>query len=228
MDGTVAITGASRGIGEAVARAFASEGARVAICAREGEAVDAVVEDIEADGGTATGMRADVRDEFDVERFVETASRFGEPGIDVVVANAGVYHGPSGETPIDREPYSAFDDHLRTNARGVFATIRESVPHLAEDGRAIVTTGSVARSSAPGYGSYAVSRAAAEAVAMAFAEDLQQTVGCVDPGRVATRIGGEGHDPDDVAPQYVWAAEADPEVLDGEVLDRRDWREATR
>jgi len=228
MDGTVAITGASRGIGEAVARAFVSEGARVAICAREREEVNAVVEDIEADGGTVTGMRADVRDEFDVERFVETASRFGDPGIDVVVANAGVYHGSPGETPIDREPYSAFDDHLRTNARGVFATIRESVPHLTEDGRAIVTTGSVARTPVAGYGSYGVSRAAAEAVAMTFAEDIDRPVGCVDPGQVSTRIGGDGHDPEDVAPQYVWAAETDPEVLDGAVLDRRDWREATR
>lgn len=230
MDGeTAVVTGASRGIGAAVARRFAEAGARVVICAREADALETVAADIREADGTVTTVRADVRDEFDVERLMERAARAGGD-VDTVVANAGVYHGDPGETPLSRESYAAFDDHLRTNARGAFATVREAVPHLEPEARVLVTSGRVARERKPGYGSYAVSKAAAEAVAAQFAAILDQPVGVVDPGQVETDLtGGRGLDPADVAEQFRWAAsEADPDTVDGAVLDRRDWREATR
>jgi NAD(P)-dependent dehydrogenase (short-subunit alcohol dehydrogenase family) len=147
-----------------------------------------------------------------------------------VVANAGVYHGDPGETPLEEESYSAVDDHLRTNARGVFATVREAVPHLAGDGRILVSSGGVAREAKPGYGSYAVSKAAAEAFARGFAADLDQPVCVVDPGVVSTDLtGGQGRDPEGVAGQFLWAAsEADPGEIDGAVVDLKTWRQATR
>ncbi|WP_256393464.1 SDR family NAD(P)-dependent oxidoreductase [Natronoarchaeum rubrum] len=228
-DATAVVTGATRGIGRAVAEEFAAAGAHVVCCSREADDVSAVVEAIETDGGTATGIRADVRDEYDVERLMGTAARIGGE-IDVVVACAGVYHGTPGETPIDGEAYSAYDDHLRTNARGVFATLREAAPHLAPEARALVPTGSVARDGTPGIGTYAVSKAAAEAIVRGFAADLDQTVGCVDPGQVATGLSGEhGRDPADVAPMFRWAAvDAPAEELDGTVVGLREWKTATR
>ncbi|WP_236044716.1 SDR family NAD(P)-dependent oxidoreductase [Haloarcula nitratireducens] len=228
-DATVVVTGASRGIGRAVARAIAAAGGHAVVCARDGDALDAVADDIAAAGGQVTAMRADVRDEFDVERLVERAARAGGK-IDGAVANAAVYHGDAGETPLPEESYAAFDDHLRTNARGVFATIREAVPHLAADARVVVPTGAVARRGTSGYGSYAVSKAAAEAVARGFAADLDATVGAIDPGQVATDLsGGGGRDPDDVAEMVLWALTDAPEpTLDGAVLDWTDYRDATR
>lgn len=229
MDGqTAVVTGASRGIGRAVAKAFAEAGAHVVICARDKDDIEAVAEQIRDAGGAATATRADVRDEFDVERLMEQAAAIGDE-IDLVVANAAVYHGKPGGTPLTEESYSAFDDHLRTNARGAFATIREAFPHLAADARILVASGSVAREPYPGYGSYAVSKAAAEAVARGFGADTERVVGVVDPGQVATKLsGGEGHDPADVAAQFLWAArEAPAEMLDGEIVDRADWRTAT-
>ena len=229
MDGqTAVITGASRGIGEAVAHALADAGARVVVCARDGDAVDAVADAVRDEGGSAMAMRADVRDEFDVERLMERAARDGG-AIDTVVANAGVYHGDPGRTPLSAESYSAFDDHLRTNARGVFATIREALPHLADDARVLVSSGVIARETRAGFGSYAVSKAAAEAVAMQFAADIAQPVGVVDPGQVATDLtGGQGRDAADVAGQFRWAAdEADAGTVDGQVIDWRTYREAT-
>jgi len=240
---TVAVTGGSRGIGEAVVQALLAEGAHVVTCGRDADALDALARSVdtreegeskregeaekEGQGGERlTTQRADVRDEYDVERFVETAAREGG-GIDAVVANAGVYHGDPGETRIEEESYAAFDDHLRTNARGVFATFREAVPHLTDDPRLLVLSGRIAREPQTGFGSYAVSKAAAEAVTRQFAADTDLPVAVVDPGTVATDLtGGKGTDPERAAPLVVWALrDADAETLDGGVLDRRSMRQ---
>ncbi|WP_312907314.1 SDR family NAD(P)-dependent oxidoreductase [Natronosalvus caseinilyticus] len=231
---TVVVTGGTRGIGRAVARAFATEAWTVVVGARDAAELEETVADLDSEtDGAVTGLRTDVRDEFDCERLMETASMAGpERGIDVVVACAGVYHGDAGETPLDEESYSRFDDHWRTNARGVFAAITEALPHLRDGARVLVPTGSVARDGKPGYGSYAVSKAGAEAVVRGFAADTDTdtVVGCLDPGQIATDLtGGEGRDPVSVAELFVWAAtECDPDALDGEVVDLADWKRATR
>ncbi|WP_154658585.1 SDR family NAD(P)-dependent oxidoreductase [Halopiger djelfimassiliensis] len=233
---TVVVTGGTRGIGRAVAAAVADEGATVVVGARDGDAVSETVSALEARlessnaDATATGVRTDVRDEFDVERLVETAAKAGPTnGIDVVVPAAGVYHGEPGATPLDEAPYSAFDDHWRTNGRGVFATIREAIAHLNDGARVLVPTGAVARDHEPGYGGYAVSKATAEAVARGFAADTEYVVGCLDPGQVATALtNGRGRDPDSVAGLFVWAAtEASPDEIDGNVVGLETWKRAT-
>jgi len=224
MDGTKAVvTGASRGIGASIVRAFADEGASVTCCARSRDELDGVVEPA---GETVTAVRADVRDEFDVERLMETAAESGP--IDVVVANAAVNHGEPGDCPLQAESYTRFDDTIRTNLRGAFATIREALPHLAPDGRVLVPSGDVARESTPGMGAYAVSKAGAEALVRGFAADIDQSVAVVDPGYVATDLSGDkGRAPDEIAPMFVWAAR-DAEDVDGEILDLRAWKRATR
>lgn len=228
MDGTTAVvTGATRGIGAAVAHVFGEAGANVVVCARNGDDVTELVEELRGDGASATGHRADVRDEFDLERLMETAAREFGP-IDVVVANAGVYHGPAGETPLSSESYTAFDETLATNARGVFATVKEAIPHMADDARVLIPTGSVARVGKEGYGAYAVSRAAAEGVMRGFAAELPQSVGCLEPGQVATDLtGNQGRDPESVAGMFRWAAvDVDPAELDGNVLTLKEWKRA--
>lgn len=252
MDQTVAITGATSGIGRAVARAFVEAGAFVAVSGRDGSAVDRTVAELngestgEGEGaaadegddavdsvesaGTAWGARVDVRDEFDLERFFERVAREAGP-VDVVLANAAVSHGTPGDVPTDGVSYRAFDDTMRTNARGAFATIREAIPHLAEDARVLVPSGSVAHESKEGMGAYAVSKAAAEGVARGFAADVDATVGVVDPGLVATDLTGmeRARDPESVAPLFVWAAtEAPAEDLNGSRIGLREWKKATR
>jgi len=226
---TAVITGASRGIGKAVATMFAREGIHVVLCARTRSAIESVADEITEMGYDATPIRADVRDEYDVERVMEQAARI-TGAITYVVANAGVYHGEAGETPLTRASYSAYDDHLRTNGRGVFATIRESLPHLASDARILVSSGRVARTEPAGYGSYAVSKATAEAIARGFSADIEQPVSIVDPGLVETSLTDKsGLDPVDVAEQFLWVAtEAPAEKIDGAVIDRKQWRKASR
>lgn len=227
---TVVITGASRGIGAALAREYGETGTRVVLCARSGDSLEAVAEDVDAAGGEAVAQRADVRDEYDMERLMETAARGGH-SIDALFANAGVYHGAPGETDLVEESYSTFDDHLRVNGRGVFTAVREAVPHLADDARVLIPSGRIAREAKPGLGSYAVSKALAEALARQFAAELDHPVGVVDPGQVSSELtnGAQGRDPEDVAPMFHWAAtEADRDELDGDVLSLRDWKSATR
>ena len=259
MDLTVAITGATSGIGRAVAEAFVDEGAFVAVSGRDGDAVDGTVAALNGDGdadgdgagengddgadeadgaastdaaerGTAWGERVDVRDELDLERFFEHVAREAGP-VDVVFANAAVFHGAPGEQPTTDITYADYDDTMRTNARGVFATIAEAVPHLADDARVLVPSGAVAAESKPGMGAYAVSKAAAEAVARGFAADIDATVGVVDPGLVATDLTGKerARDPESVAPLFVWAAtEAPAEDVNAGRIGLREWKTATR
>jgi pyruvate dehydrogenase E2 component (dihydrolipoamide acetyltransferase) len=224
---TVVVTGASRGIGKALAADLADAGAHVVMCARSRDNLNDVAESISDSGGDATAVQADVRDEDDMSRLMERAAEIGDK-IDGVVANAGIYRGETGETPLSTESYDTFDDHLQTNVRGVFATVREAVPYLADDARILISSGSVARNVYPGFGSYAVSKAGAEAVAQVFSEELDHTVSVVDPGQVETELTGrQGHDPEDVAPQFHWAlAVASNEAVDGEVIDRQAWRKA--
>jgi len=228
-DATVVVTGASRGIGRAIAERFGAAGAHVVCSARDRDAVEATAAVLREEGGSATAVRADVRDEFDTERLMEQAAREGGT-IDVVVANAGVYHGDPGETPLPTSSYAAFDDHLRTNARGVFTTIREALPHLADDARIAVPVGPFSRRTPPGYGGYGVSKAAADAVARTFAVETDVPVARFDPGQTATELTDRaGHDPAEAAELCYWATTAlAPDTLADTVLTRSDWREATR
>lgn len=233
-EATVVVTGAAGGIGSALVRAFADTGTTVVAAVRTGsddrpmpgsESEEGLFADLE----TVDTVTADVRDEFDAERLMERAARAGGE-IDLVIPCAGVFNGAPGEAPLDDEAYAAFDNQFRTNARGVFATVKEAVPHLASDARVLVPSGKVAVEPSAGYGGYAVSKAAAEAVARGFAADIDQAVGVVDPGIVATELtGGQGRDPEDVVGLFEWAAtDVDAEELNGGRLGLSDWKKATR
>lgn len=254
---TVLVTGASRGIGRALLEAFAGTGAAVVGCARSEAALSDAVEDARAahpgvgdgaerggegterDGGEVVtdgerlveGVRADVRSEADVERVVEVAATLGErDGIDVLVANAGVKQGRSGEMPIHEEPYDRFDETVGTNLRGVFSAAKETVGRMPGTGRILVPSGSIAVDAKAGMGAYAVSKAAAEALVRQLAVDAEQTAAVVDPGLVDTDLSdGDGRSPEEVAEMFVWAAaDADADAIDGERIDLRTWMRATR
>lgn len=225
---TAVVTLGERGVGHLVATEFVERGVHVVACSGDVDELDALEAEIDATSAELTTMRADVRDEFDVERFMETASRAGDAsGIDSVVTAAEVFHGPVGETPIDEVSYAAFDDTVRTNVRGVFTTIREGLPHLTPGARVLVPSGEVARGLNGGYGVYAASKAGAEAIARQFAADTAWTVGVVDTGPFPPEPTDvqAGQTIEDIASLFWWAAtDAEDEVLDGRVVDVDVWR----
>lgn len=219
---TVLITGASGGLGTAIATAFGEEGAHLVLCARSEEPLAETAEQVRQAGGTTTVAPVDVRDE---DALFETL--LDAPGpIDVLVPAAGVNPEPPGEMPLTEESYDNVDDAMATNARGLFATLREGLQFTAGDGRVLVPSGNVAREPTEGMGAYAVSKAATEGIARGFAADAEQVVGILYPGIVATELTrGKGRDPEGVAEMFVWAAtECPAEELDGSVVDLRDWK----
>jgi NAD(P)-dependent dehydrogenase (short-subunit alcohol dehydrogenase family) len=125
------VTGASSGIGRAIAMKFAAEGAAVAVGGRDVTRVDATCFDIEAAGGRALGVVGDVSLADDAQRVVdETVADFG--GLDIVVNNAGIdateWHDVA-DWPVER-----FDDIMAVNTRGPFLISKFSIPHLLEAG----------------------------------------------------------------------------------------------
>lgn len=226
-DPTVLITGASGGIGSAVAEEFAAEGWRTVLCGRTEETLETTAEAVSAAGGTPAVHQVDVRDETEV--FYALAESVPER-LDVVIPAAATMPHEPGARPLDEERYEDVRTVLETNVYGLFAVIRESLDFMSPDGRVLVPSGSVARDPTPGMGMYAPSKAAAEGLARGFAADVDQTVGVVDPGVVATDLtGGKGRDPADVAGMFRWAALTCPaEDLDGEVVGLREWKRATR
>lgn len=212
MDGTVVVTGAGTPLADGVARAFGATGAHVAVGGRDLDVVEALAAAIERDGGTATPARVDARDEFDLERFVETAARAGD-GIDLVVPAASVVHGDPGSSPLQSTSYSAYDDTMRANARGTFSTIREAEPHLDPGGRVVVPVVLPGRDDSGG--PFALAQATRLALVRQFAADLEQAVAAVAidvvPGEASSGA------IDEAADRIVWAGTEAAEI-DGAVL----------
>src|SRR5256885_12787402 len=136
------VTGASRGIGAAIARAFAKAGASIAIAARDGVALERFADELKELGGLAVAIPADVSDARAVERLVEeTIARFGR--LDIACNNAG-RSGPA-PAPLAEIGVDDFDAAMAVNLRGVFLGLKYEIPAmLAGGGGTIVNTSSTA------------------------------------------------------------------------------------
>ncbi len=153
----VAITGASAGIGRETALAFAREGARIAICARRSERLEALAEAIRAGGSECLVMQTDVADAAQVQRFITaTLERFGR--LDVLVNNAG--YGVRGR--VEDTPLDDYERLMRVNYLGTVYGCSAAVPILRRQGRGVIINVSsiVGHRSLPGGAAYAASKAA--------------------------------------------------------------------
>lgn len=184
---TAVVTGASGGIGRAVAERLARDGFAVVV-SYAGNATHAkeAVAEIEAAGGHAIAAQADVANAADVERlFQDTLDAFGR--IDAVVNCAGIMP----LEPIAEGNLEAFDRVIATNLRGTFIVMSQAAKHLSKGGRIIAFSSSVIARSFPTYGPYIASKAGVEGLVRVLANELrgrQITVNAVAPGPVATEL----------------------------------------
>ncbi|WP_218009643.1 SDR family NAD(P)-dependent oxidoreductase [Actinomadura kijaniata] len=152
---TVLITGGTSGIGEATARAFAAEGARVFFCGRRAGLGQAVQERIRKEGGQATYIQADVRDPRRLRRFVDETARAGGGRIDIAFNNAGI---GLPARPIHELDHRDWENVHLTNDRGVYLSIKYEVPHMLRAGGVIICTASW--STRPGGAAYTAGKRA--------------------------------------------------------------------
>jgi len=181
------VTGASGGIGRAVARRLARDGFAtvVSYVGQEAAANDTVAE-IMAAGGRAIAVQADVARAADVERlFTQALEAFGR--IDVVVHSAGIMT----LSPIADGDLAAFDRVIATNLRGTFVVLGQAARHVAAGGRIIALSSSVIAKAFPTYGAYIASKAGVEGLVHVLANELRGrdiTVNAVAPGPVETDL----------------------------------------
>lgn len=199
---TALITGASRGIGRAVAKCFAAQGAHLILTARTQGALEELDDEIRATGGSATLVPANLTD-FDVIDKIGGAiyERYGK--LDILVGNASTLGTLAPITHIETREWN---DVLNVNLTANWRLMRAMDPLLraSDAGRAIFVTSTVGHAPRAYWGAYAVSKAALEMAAMIYAEETKKTqvrVNLINPGGTRTAMRAEampGENPDTV------------------------------
>lgn len=181
------VTGAAGGIGAAVSERLAKDGFTVVVnYAGKAEPAETLVRKIEAAGGKALAHQADIGDVEAVRRMFDAAqTAFG--GVDVLINNAGIMM----LAPIADSDDALFDRQVSVNLKGTFNTLREAARRLRDGGRIVNLSSSVTGLLQPGYGVYAATKAAVEAMTSILTKELRGrniTVNAIAPGPTATRL----------------------------------------
>jgi 3-oxoacyl-[acyl-carrier protein] reductase len=229
------VTGASRGIGAAIAERLAADGMTVVInYSGNTRPAEELAHKIEQAGGRALTAQADVSDPAAVARMFDAAeTAFG--GVDVLVNNAGIMH----LAPLAESTDALFDSHVAVNLKGSFNTLREAARRLRNGGRIINLSSSVVGLYQPTYAVYAATKAAIEAMTHILAKELRGrnvTVNAVAPGPTATALFLDGKpqqvidhltklaplerlgQPEDIAATVAFLAGPDGGWINGQVL----------
>ena len=181
------VTGASRGIGKAVAERLAKDGFAVVVnYLSNAQEAEQVVAGIKAQGAEVIAIKADVSDTGQVERlFAHTLQKWGT--VDVVVQNSGIMP----LSPIGKGDAETFDKVISVNLRGTFLVLAQAAQHISPGGRIIAFSSSVLTRSFPTYGPYIASKAGVEGLVHVLANELRGrnvTVNAIAPGPVGTDL----------------------------------------
>jgi NAD(P)-dependent dehydrogenase (short-subunit alcohol dehydrogenase family) len=198
------VTGASRGIGRAAAKALAAEGAHVVVVARTVGALEELDDEIRAAGGTASLVPLNLKDFAAIDRLGGTIfERWGR--LDALLGNAGVL---GNLTPLAQLSPKVFAECLEVNITANWRLIRSMDPllRLSDAGRALFVTSGAARRTRPYWGAYAMSKAALETIVLTYAAECDGTsvrANLFNPGPLRTRMRQKampGEDPESLDP----------------------------
>jgi NAD(P)-dependent dehydrogenase (short-subunit alcohol dehydrogenase family) len=211
LEGKVAmITGASQGLGRALAVAYAKEGTKIVINSRQEESIRPVAEEAESTGAEVLALAADVSRSADVERLVGAATqRFGR--VDVLVNNAGVL-GP--RVAIVEYPEDEWRQVIDANLTGPFLVSKAVIPYMPEGGSIVNVASGVSIEGRPEWGAYAVSKFGVEGLTQILAAELEERgirVNAVDPGGMRTEMRAAAYPEED--PMTRIAPEENTEVF---------------
>jgi NAD(P)-dependent dehydrogenase (short-subunit alcohol dehydrogenase family) len=231
-DKVTLITGASQGLGKALALAFAREGAKVVVNARSEESIRPVAEEIEGTGAEVLAVAADVSKSADVERMIdETVGRFGR--IDVLVNNAGLL-GPRAR--MVEYPEDEWRRVIDANLTGTFLVSKAAIPHVPEGGSIINVVSGVSVEGRAEWGAYSVSKFGVEGLTQILAAELEEhsvRVNAVDPGGMRTEMRAAAYPEEDpttrITPEentavFLYLASEESKGVTGERFKAQEFR----
>lgn len=234
LDGKVAvITGASRGIGEAVARRYAREGAKVVLASRSSEALRKVTQAVKEERGEALAVVTDVSVEADAVQLM-TAACTAFKTIDILVTSAGVL---TPRSPLSKVTEEDWERTLAVNLKGSFLCAREAlkVMEKKKSGSIIFISSGAGKRSAPHWGPYAVSKFGIEGMMLAMAEEVKALgirVNTVNPGGTRTAMRAMAYPdedpkllpaPEEIAGLFVYLGADDSKKVTGQSIELREW-----
>jgi NAD(P)-dependent dehydrogenase (short-subunit alcohol dehydrogenase family) len=235
LEGKVAvITGASQGLGRALALAYAEAGARVVMNSRSEESLRPVAEEAESSGAEVLAIAADVSQSADVERLVNAATqRFGR--VDVLVNNAGLL-GP--RVAIERYPEDEWRRVLDANLTGPFLVSKAVIPHMPEGASIINVVSGVSIEGRAQWGAYSVSKFGVEGLTQILAAELKERgirANAVDPGGMRTEMRAAAYPeedpmtritPEDNTDVFLYLASDESRGVTGERFKAQEFRKA--
>jgi NAD(P)-dependent dehydrogenase (short-subunit alcohol dehydrogenase family) len=211
------VTGASRGLGRAMALALAREGAHVIATARTQGGLEELDDEIRAMGTTATLVPADIKDFAAIDRLGAAIFERWKK-LDILIGNAGVLGKLS---PLGHVDPKVFDDVMAVNVTANWRLVRSLDPLLraSDAGRAVFVTSGLAQKCSPYWGPYSISKAALEAMVKTYAAECETTnirANCFSPGATRTRMRAQampGEDPEILPTAETVAAQVVPMCL---------------
>jgi 3-oxoacyl-[acyl-carrier protein] reductase len=226
QDKVAVITGGGRGIGKAIALAYAREGAKLAICARTGSEVEQTAKEIRLIKAEAEGWVCDVSVEESVKELIKhVIEKFGR--IDILVNNAGVMTRP---VPTPELEIKKWDYTMAVNLRGPFLMCQAVLPIMMKQksGSIINVSSMIGRGAYPNFIAYATSKWGLEGFTQTLAAEVTSShirVNSVEPGGVATKLTGYfGSKPESVTEVFVYLASDEAKGVTGKMLSSSTWK----